>query len=567
MSDGLIAGRFRLRRLLGSGGTASVFEADDRVRGEAVALKLLHPHLAVGPAAWDAFFEEVRAAGAIAHPNLAEVFDAGLEPGDPPIAWISMELVPGVSLADHVRDHGPLTVPDAVTIAMAVLDAVGAAHAGGVVHRDITPANIMFGPCPGGDARDGDALARSVRLLDFGLADVPGRTTLGADALLSAATTVLAGVVASVPYASPEQLSGGGVGEASDLYQIGSTLHFALTAHAPFGGDTAAVIRAHVTAPPPVPSARRAGVPRELDRVVTTAMLKRPEDRYPDAAAMRTALAHVRETMAGNDRAAEGEARTSGPEAVTARTRVYRTRLPAAASPGPAVAAVRSDTRAGGPWHAPVIAAALIAAVTAVAGWSAMTASAGTAPVVATSPASPVSAAPTSASPTAAPVPSPRPRVPPLVGLELADAMRVLARAGLVAGDVAREDGAAPVDVVLGSSPGEGESVAEGTTIALRAASGRNTVPSVVGMTTAEAQAALSAAGFPSRVESGGRGAPGTVVSAAPGPGQLLPVGTRVDLRVPPEVAASPAPTPVSPTPSPVATPTVTPSPTDQVRP
>jgi serine/threonine-protein kinase len=92
MSDGLIAERFHLRNLRGSGGTAAVFEADDtgaRARG----VKLLHPHLAVGPVAWEAFFEEVRAAQAIAHPNIAEVYDAGLAPGDPPVAWIAMELV------------------------------------------------------------------------------------------------------------------------------------------------------------------------------------------------------------------------------------------------------------------------------------------------------------------------------------------------------------------------------------------------------------------------------------------------------------------------------------------
>ncbi|EXJ52379.1 serine/threonine-protein kinase [Microbacterium sp. MRS-1] len=253
MSDGLIAERFHLRKLRGSGGTAAVFEADDTRHGRRVAVKLLHPHLAVGPVAWEAFFEEVRAAQAIAQPNIAEVYDAGLAPGDPPVAWIAMELVEGVTLADHVRERGPLTIVDAVAVFAAVLDATGAAHAGGVVHRDITPSNIMLTSSASADA---DGTVSGIRLLDFGLADVPGRTTRGADPLLSGAASKAsnAGVVASVPYASPEQLSGEAVREASDIYQIGATLFFALTGRSPFEGETAAVVRAHLSAPPPVPS-------------------------------------------------------------------------------------------------------------------------------------------------------------------------------------------------------------------------------------------------------------------------------------------------------------------------
>lgn len=205
MSDGLIAERFHLRKLRGSGGTAAVFEADDTRHGRRVAVKLLHPHLAVGPVAWEAFFEEVRAAQAIAQPNIAEVYDAGLAPGDPPVAWIAMELVEGVTLADHVRERGPLTIVDAVAVFAAVLDATGAAHAGGVVHRDITPSNIMLTSSASADA---DGTVSGIRLLDFGLADVPGRTTRGADPLLSGAASegADAGVVASVPYAQ-QQLS------------------------------------------------------------------------------------------------------------------------------------------------------------------------------------------------------------------------------------------------------------------------------------------------------------------------------------------------------------------------
>ncbi|WP_036316982.1 serine/threonine protein kinase, partial [Microbacterium sp. B24] len=502
MSDGLIAERFRLRKLRGSGGTAAVFEADDTRHGRRVAVKLLHPHLAVGPVAWEAFFEEVRAAQAIAHPNIAEVYDAGLAPGDPPVAWIAMELVEGVTLADHVRERGPLTIVDAVAVFAAVLDATGAAHAGGVVHRDITPSNIMLSSSASVDA---DGTVSGIRLLDFGLADVPGRTTRGADPLLSGAASegADAGVVASVPYASPEQLSGEAVGEASDIYQIGATLFFALTGRSPFEGETAAVVRAHLSAPPPVPSARRRGIPPAVDRLVTTAMLKRPQDRYPDAAAMRAALDAVVDV-------GPGEAMAASP---TVATRVYRTPLPGgdvptggsglplASTPGPPPAPL-SHTR--GAWRAPLIAAGLIAAVTAAAGWSAMAAS---------TPENPIATAGAAATATATSAPSASPAdtaavsarrvVPDVRGLTVDEAVSTVERAGLTVGDIGRDDGPAVRDTVLASVPAAGDEVRAGAVIALRAASGLNTVPVVTGMVPAEAQGVLSAAGFSSRVAVG----------------------------------------------------------------
>lgn len=348
MSDGLVAGRFRLRGLLGSGGTAAVFAADDTQAGGSVALKLLHPHLAAERRAWDAFFEEVRAAQSISHPGLVEVRDAGIVDADPPVVWIAMELVEGVSLDEHVRVAGPLTPAAAVTVCDAVLAALEAAHAGGVVHRDVSPSNISLDPALLAEPLDAERLAASVRLLDFGLADIPGRSTVGADALLSSSDASSsdasgadpAGVVANASYASPEQLAGAAVDERSDLYQLGACLYFALTGRAPFAGPVPAVVHAHLTAPPPVPSVVRRGIPRPLDRVVTAAMLKRPNDRYADAGAMRAALAL---SLGGVDVA-------PAPHPQTGVTKVYRTATPLSAAPVPARAAPEADAapRSGG---------------------------------------------------------------------------------------------------------------------------------------------------------------------------------------------------------------------------
>lgn len=554
MTAGLVAGRFHLRRLLGSGGTASVFEADDVHTGGTVALKLLHAHLAHGPEAVDAFFEEVRAAQAIVHPNLAQIYDAGVDSRDPPVVWIAMELVPGVSLADHVRERGALDLADAVVLGRTVLDALTAVHASGVVHRDVSPANIMFDPSERASVTSPEAFARGIRLLDFGLADVPGRTTLGGDALLSAMPSGAEGVVASVPYASPEQLSGAAVEEPSDLYQLGASLYLALTGHAPFGGDPAAVVRAHLSAPPPVVSARRRDAPRALDAVIATSMLKRAEDRYADATAMRRALDAV-PLVAG-----------AAPAAATSLTRVYRTTVAAdddapqadAATVGPTIATEPFSAPSGGGWRLALVAAVLIAATTGAAGWSAMAASSRPAPTAAVGAAtSPVpSAPPASTSATTVLV-----RVPDVSTLSLVDATRALERAGLVVGDVAREDGPGSVDTVRGTTPAAGDTVAPGTAVVVHAASGVNVVPTVAGLAPADAQGVLSAAGFSSRVEDGGTGASGMVALTVPGAGQSAPVGTLVALWVPRAEPTTPTPNP-TPLPTRVTTPTPQPTPT-----
>ncbi|WP_238343865.1 protein kinase domain-containing protein [Microbacterium sp. RG1] len=532
----LLAGRFRLRSLLGSGGTASVFAADDTRTGERVALKLLHPHLAEDPARWEAFFEEVNAARAVDHENIARVLDAGVADDGTTVVWIAMELAQGVTLIDHVRERGPLEPSRARDVADRVLAALSAAHAQSVVHRDVTPANIMIEP----DASDAD-FGRSVTLLDFGLADVPGRPTVGADALLSGAEGAVEGVVASVAYASPEQLGGAPVTEASDLYQVGAVLFFMLTARPPYAGDAAEIARAHLAAPPPLPSARRRGVPRALDRVVATAMLKDPADRYPDAEWMRAALASppVAEVS----------------DAVTAPTRHYRTVVPASTDGTVAVHAraaaqpVSTPLRGRWPlWTAAVAATSCVVAVIAVS------AAAGSAPSAVPSRPAPTAVALAGPEPTVTETTSPPPTtvlVPQLAGLTLTDAARVLESAGLRVGDLVRVDAAAAADVVLGAEPAEGSAGELGSSVSLRVATGNNAVPPVTGMTLADAEAAVVAAGFRPGTEYSGRGAGGVALAIWPAAGELLPFGSAVTL-----VAARPEPSP-----TPVPTPTPTPSP------
>jgi serine/threonine-protein kinase len=544
VSDGLVAGRFRVLGLLGSGGTAAVFRAADSREKREVALKLLHPHLAAVPALWDPFFEEVRAAQSIDDPALAQIYDAGVQEGDPPVVWIAMELVAGVTLADHVRAHGPMAVATTAVLADVLLRALTAAHAGGVVHRDVTPANIMFDDTLLGDP---EALGRSIRLLDFGLADVPGRTILGADPLLSGAGAP-AGVVATVPYASPEQLTGAPVREASDLYQAAATLFFAVTGTPPFPGSTPAAVRAHVSAPPPVPSVRRQGVPRQWDRVLTTAMLKDPRDRYRDAATMRAALAAAA-TVAAADPKTGGHARTG-------TTRVYRTSLHA--SPPPPGAPGRG-TRPAPRWQAWATVGLGAATIAGIVAWSA--ASAVPAPVPTDASTAPLPMRSATATPTPqSTAPSAMAIVPDVVGLSLPEARALLTERGLMAGQISTQDASLPAEVVLASEPSAGTRREPGTPVALRIASGSNAVAGVVGLAVAEATATLSAAGFGVALRESGDGPEGVVTTVEPAVGLSIPLGTTVVITTPrrPSVVPTGTPTPV---------PTLAPSPSGTTAP
>jgi serine/threonine-protein kinase len=550
VSGRLIAERFRLRELLGSGGTAAVYRAHDTVRGEDVALKLLHPHLAADAPMRDAFFEEVRAAQSAAHPSLVEIYDAGVAELDPPVAWIALEYVSGITLEDYVRENGALDPSVVQPLAEALLQALAALHAVGVVHRDVSPQNVMFDPAA---LADPERFGRSVRLLDFGLADVSGRSTRGADALLSGSGEPI-GVVATVAYASPEQLLGAPVGESSDVYQAGATLFLALTGTPPFPGASAAVVRAHLAAPPPVPSARRRGVPRAWDRLITTAMLKDPADRYEGAEAMRAVVAARLEP-----RMADGRAGVA--QVPTALTRPYRTTLPSTSTPIPSHGApgagegLRRPARHWPGWLAGGIGAAAIAAIVVLSSMAGAAPSAvphAAPPAVSTpAPSQTVSVPPTTA-------PEIR-TVPELGGRTLADARAALQEAGLATGTISIENAPVAADTVLGSDPPAGHARPSGAAIALRVASGANTVPQILGLTPSDASAALAAAGFSFALLEEGE-APQQVVSASsPAPGQAAGVGSVVTVTVPHPLRATPSPTP-SPTASPSPTPAPVPS-------
>ena len=262
----VLAGRYEILGPLGRGGMAEVYRGRDRVLDRDVAIKVLAGRLGGEERSLARFRREARAAASLCNPNVVAVHDAGVDGGE---HFIVMELVDGPSLAELLRERGRLTVPQALAIADDVLNALAAAHRAGLVHRDVSPGNVMV-------TRGGVA-----KVTDFGIARAfgPGAGTQ---------TRSIAGTAA---YLSPEQATGRPVTPASDLYSMGCVLYAMLSGRPPFIGDLATAVAAqHVNATPAALSSLRDGLPPALEAHVLRALAKRPEDRFASADEMRQAL-------------------------------------------------------------------------------------------------------------------------------------------------------------------------------------------------------------------------------------------------------------------------------------
>jgi serine/threonine protein kinase len=261
----VLGGRYTLLAVLGTGGMATVWRARDEMLGREVAVKVLSPQFAADPEFLARFEREARHAAAVSHPRLVTVFDCGVE-GDTP--FIVMELIAGRTLRQVLDETGVLPPGQAVTVAAAVCEGLEAAHAAGLVHRDITPANIVLN---GGD----------IKVLDFGIARADG----------TRAATATGTVLGTAAYLSPEQASGQTSGPQSDLYSLGCVLFEMLTGRPPFTAEsTVGLAYRQVHDDPGPPSAWRPDVPARLDHVTALLLAKDPGARPPGAGAARAAL-------------------------------------------------------------------------------------------------------------------------------------------------------------------------------------------------------------------------------------------------------------------------------------
>ncbi|GAA2082313.1 hypothetical protein GCM10009801_41960 [Streptomyces albiaxialis] len=267
----LVAGRYRLSRRIGRGGMGTVWLADDTLLGRRVALKKLHlpPHLEDDERErlYERTRREARSAARISHPNVVVVHDVVEDEGLP---CIVMEYVPARSLSQILKEDGPLPPQAAMRTGLAMVAALSAAHAAGVLHRDVKPANVLL-------TEDG---SRTV-LTDFGIAAASGTSTL----------TRTGEFVGSINYAAPERMRGGDSGPASDMWGLGATLYEAVEGFAPFRRDTW-METAYATASDPPAAMERAG---RLEPLILRLLAKDPAER-PGAVEAEELLAGA-ETM------------------------------------------------------------------------------------------------------------------------------------------------------------------------------------------------------------------------------------------------------------------------------
>lgn len=280
----LFAGRFRIRSLLGSGGMGTVYLATHEVLRRDVAVKLLHPRLLGETKVMASFAREARAASRIDHPNVTRIFDFGhSEEGLP---YLAMEYAPGSTLSQVLADEGPFAVPRAVSVLRQVAEGLAAAHAAGVVHRDLKPRNIVL-------QDDASGAGGAIKILDFGLAkiiDPEAGTTL----------TTLGSAFGTPKYMSPEQIQAEPVDHRTDIYTFGVLAFELLVGRGLFDGSTIEIIRAHLGRDPlpPAAAAKRADIPPALDELILRCLAKQPQARVQQASELRAALLAIERTQA-----------------------------------------------------------------------------------------------------------------------------------------------------------------------------------------------------------------------------------------------------------------------------
>jgi serine/threonine-protein kinase len=279
-SGELLAGRYRIGKLLGAGGMGRVYEATREDAGKArVAVKILHRALSEDDKLVARFRREAEAIGLIDHPNIVRMLDFHAE--EPP--FLVMELLVGVSLRQALTRHGPFSPERAVLVACQMLEALQAVHRAHVIHRDIKPENVLLTNDAGG--------AEVAKLLDFGvakLAHVPHGETL----------TQVGTVLGTPTYMAPEHARGAAIDARCDLYSVAAILYEMLTGKAPFMGDNYNALLFAIQQGRPEPLAElRPDVPAELVAIIEQGMSPEADDRFESAEEMAEVLAPWRRSQ------------------------------------------------------------------------------------------------------------------------------------------------------------------------------------------------------------------------------------------------------------------------------
>jgi serine/threonine protein kinase len=276
----LVAGKYRIERIIGQGGMGVVVAAMHEQLGQRVAIKMLLQEAKASPNAIARFMREARAAASIRGEHVARVLDVGeLEGGAP---YIVMEYLEGRDLSETLAKDGPLMVEEAVSYVLQACEAIAEAHAAGIIHRDLKPSNLFVTSGP-----DGTPL---VKVLDFGISKA--LLTSGSGTGSENKLTTTSSFVGSPVYSPPEQLvQSSDVDARADIWSIGTILFEALAGRAPFVGDSVMHVASRIFNEAPTPlSELRPDLPPELSAVVMRCLRKRREDRYSDVSELALAL-------------------------------------------------------------------------------------------------------------------------------------------------------------------------------------------------------------------------------------------------------------------------------------
>ena len=502
-SGTVLDGRYRVGALIARGGMSTVYRGVDTRLDRPVAIKVMSPQYVADQAFLTRFEREARLAASLGHSGVVAVYDQGRD-GD--LVFLVMELVDGGTLRDLLREHGSLSVPVTMSVLEPLLAALGAAHAAGLVHRDVKPENVLI------------SSRGEVKIADFGLVRaVTSQTMATGDVILG-----------TVAYLSPEQVATGAADPRSDVYATGVMAYEMLTGTTPFAGDTPmSVAYQHVHSDVPPPAQKALGTPQALDELIVAATRRDPRARPRDASAFLAALVGVRSQL-GLRRVPVPVPHRPAVLAGVSGTRVFSGPPPTAPAPAPFTptqnptpsptpsqtavtrrpVAPKSQRRRR--WLIAILVILLLGISAAAGGWWLGGRWAAT---------------------------------PAAVGLTQVQAEALIRNAGLVPRVSTGHQNTVPEGVVASSEPDAGSRQLRGSEVDLLVSSGRPEVPAIAaGVAPAAAGAAVKAADLTAVVSADkafdDTVPAGAVVRTDPKAGTALPVGGRVTLVL----SAGPAP-------------------------
>ena len=509
--------RYKLGALIGTGGMADVYIAEDLRLHREVAVKVLRSDLARDPAFVTRFNKEALAVAALNHPGIVAVYDSGQEEtpsGSMP--YIVMEYVEGQTLRELISAGSKLPFERSIDIVASILNSLAFSHKAGIVHRDIKPGNIMI-------AKNGD-----VKVMDFGIA----RALSDAGATLTSTWNI----VGTAQYLSPEQASGSETDERSDLYSVGCLLYELLTGRTPFSGETpVAIAYQHVSSTVPPITSIDSSLDPSLNEFFAVALAKNPNERYQSANAMlkdlkrlsrgekiTTQIPRTRPRITGRNRVVAlvaliiALAGTTGYILFGSGSSTNLVAIPnvVGLTEPQARAQLTGFTITIQRAHDPRIPKDRVAsqvplATAKVAQGSAVTLTLSDGPGDAIVPTG-------------------------LVGKPLEEVRALLSAAGLLVSKITPVDSDQEPGIVLKVTPDQGSTIVAGSGIELEIASGNVAIPSLVGKSDIEAKTLLTQAGFLVRViEAFDANQPlGVVLAQAPAPGEVKFIGSAVTITV-----------------------------------